>query len=154
MSAHTLVRGADAEFLPASGVTLLADAASTGGLLTSNRSLFKSGSDGAPQHFHAGAAELFFVLDGALEVLLAEEIVTLTAQDLLVVPPGMTHAFAPAPGASADVLFVYTPSKPRFDYYRLLERLYTGAATVDELNATQDEFDNHYAESLNWVNRR
>jgi mannose-6-phosphate isomerase-like protein (cupin superfamily) len=154
MSAHTLVRAADAEFLPASGVSLLADAVSTGGLLTSNRSLFTPGSDGAPPHFHSGAAELFFVLDGELEVLLDDEIVTLTAHDLLFVPPGMTHAFAPAPDRSADVLFVYTPSKPRFDYYRLLERLYTGAADVDELNATQDVYDNHYAESPMWVNRR
>lgn len=140
--------------LPASGVTLLADAAGTNGLLTSNRSLFKPGSDGAPPHFHSGAAELFFVLDGALEVLLGEEIVTVTTHDLLVVPPGMTHAFAPAPGESADVLFMYTPSKPRFDYYRLLERLYTGNADVSELSATQDRYGNHYAESPMWVNRR
>jgi quercetin dioxygenase-like cupin family protein len=154
MSAATLVRAADAEFLPASGVTLLADAASTGGLLTANRSEFKPGSDGAPPHSHSGAAELFFVLGGELEVLVDEEIITLAASDLLVVPPGTKHAFAPAPGKSADVLFVYTPSKPRFDYYRLLERLYTGQADVAELTGTQDRYDNQYAESPMWVNRR
>lgn len=149
-----LIRANDAEFLPASGVTLLADAADTGGLLTSNRSHFAIGSDGAPPHSHTHAAELFFVLDGKLEVLTGEEIHVLGAHDMLVVPPGVTHAFAPAPGATADVLFVYTPSKSRFDYYRLLERVYTGAADVAELAETQERFDNNYAESTVWVNRR
>jgi uncharacterized cupin superfamily protein len=81
-----------------------------------------AGTDGAPPHFHSGAAELFYVLD----VLLGEELLTLATNDLLVVPAGTPHAFAPAKNQSADVLFVYTPSKPRFDYYRLLERVYTG----------------------------
>jgi mannose-6-phosphate isomerase-like protein (cupin superfamily) len=121
MSNYTLVRAADAEVLPASGITLLADAAGNGGVLTSNRSFMAAGTDGAPPHFHRGAAELFFVLNGTLDVLLGEEIVTVTANDLLVVPAGLPHAFAPAKDAAADVLFVYTPSKPRFDYYRLLE---------------------------------
>jgi len=154
MSKHTLVRAADAEVLPASGVTLLVEAEDTDCLLTSNRSWFAEGSDGAPPHFHSGAAELFFVLGGALEVLVDEEIITVTANDLLVVPAGVTHAFAPAPGRTADVLFVYTPSKPRFDYYRLLERLYTGAADAAELAETQDRYDNHYAESAVWAGRR
>jgi mannose-6-phosphate isomerase-like protein (cupin superfamily) len=153
MSNYTLVRAADAEVLPASGITLLADAAGTGGVLTSNRSFMAAGTDGAPPHFHSGAAELFYVLDGQLDVLLDQEIVTVTANDLLVVPAGMPHAFAPAAGASADVLFVYTPSKPRFDYYRLLERLYTGAADVAELSETQDRYDNHYVESFVWAAR-
>jgi mannose-6-phosphate isomerase-like protein (cupin superfamily) len=153
MSNHLLVRATEAEVLPASGITLLADAASTGGVLTSNRSFMAAGTDGAPPHFHRDAAELFYVLDGKLDVLLGEEIVTMTANDLLVVPAGRTHAFAPAAGASADVLFVYTPSKPRFDYYRLLERLYTGEADAAELAETQDLYDNHYAESAVWAAR-
>lgn len=153
MSNYTLVRATDAEVLPASGITLLADAAGTGGILTSNRSFMAAGTDGAPPHLHRGAAELFFVLDGKLDVLLDEEIVTVTANDLLVVPAGLLHAFAPAKDASADVLFVYTPSKPRFDYYRLLERLYSGDADAAELTDTQDRYDNHYVDSPVWTAR-
>jgi mannose-6-phosphate isomerase-like protein (cupin superfamily) len=153
MSNYTLVRADEAEVLPASGITLLADATSTGGVLAGNRSFMAEGSDGAPPHFHSGAAELFFVLDGTLDVLLGQELVTVTANDLLVVPAGLPHAFAPAKGASADVLFVYTPSKPRFDYYRLLERLYTGNADVAELTVTQERYDNHYVDSPEWASR-
>ena len=150
---YTLVRATDAEVLPASGITLLADAAATGGVLTSNRSFMPAGTDGAPPHFHSGAAELFYVLDGGLDVLLGEELLTLATNDLLVVPAGTPHAFAPADGAAADVLFVYTPSKPRFDYYRLLERVYTGAADAAELGATQELYDNHYVDSPVWAAR-
>ncbi|GAB3460032.1 cupin domain-containing protein [Actinophytocola sediminis] len=148
-----MVRAAEAEVLPASGVTLLVDAEATGGALTSNRSWFDPGSPGAPPHVHSAAAELFLVLDGSLDVLLDQEIVTITAHDLLVVPPGMPHAFAPSTGRFADVVFVYTPSKPRFEYYRLLERLYTGAADEREIIESQDRFDNHYVESPVWEAR-
>jgi mannose-6-phosphate isomerase-like protein (cupin superfamily) len=155
-NAHSaaLVRAADAEVLTASDITLLADADATNGLLTSNRSLFREGSDGAPPHFHEHAAELFFVIDGSLRVLLGEQVVTLHKDDFLVVPPKLPHAFAPAPGAEADVLFVYTPGKARFDYYRLLERLYTGQADPQELADTQDRYDNHYVESPVWTRAR
>lgn len=150
---YTLVRAADAEVLPASGITLLADAYATGGVLTSNRSFMPEGTDGAPPHFHSGAAELFYVLDGRLDVLLGEELLTLAANDLLVVPAGTPHAFAPAKNHAADVLFVYTPSKPRFDYYRLLERVYTGEADAAELGGTQKLYDNHYVDSPVWAAR-
>lgn len=153
MSKYTLVRATDAEVLPASGITLLADTERTGGVLTSNRSFMAEGSDGAPPHFHSGAAELFYVLDGTLDVLLGEEVLTVARNDLLVVPAGLPHAFAPAKGDSADVLFVYTPSKPRFEYYRLLERLYTGEADAAELGSTQELYDNHYVDSQVWAAR-
>jgi mannose-6-phosphate isomerase-like protein (cupin superfamily) len=153
MPEYTLARDAEVEMLPHSGITLLADAATTGGVLTSNRSYLAEGTDGAPPHVHDDAAELFYVLDGRLDVLLGEEVLTLAKDDLLVVPAGMPHAFAPSKGTAADVLFVYTPGKPRFDYYRLLERLYTGEATVEELNRTQDLYDNHYVDSPVWENR-
>lgn len=146
----TLVRANDAEVLAASGIALLADAEATGGLLTSNRSVLKQGGDGAPPHYHSQAAELFFVLGGELDVLLGERIVTLRTSDFLLVPPGMPHAFAPAAGAEADVLFVYTPGKARFEYYRLLERLYTEEASVQEITDSQELYDNHYVDSPAW----
>ena len=149
----TLTRATDAEVLtgdPGCLITLLADAAGTGGALTSNRSTFAEGADGAPPHAHEHLTELFFVLDGALQVLVGDEITVLETGDLLVVPPGTTHAFAAAPGRTADVLFVFAPGRERFEYYRLLDRLHRGEGSWDELGATQDRFDNHYAESTAW----
>lgn len=146
----TLVRAAEAEVLAKSGVTLLTDADTTDGVLTSHRSIFRAGAAGAPPHFHAKASELFYVLSGSLRVLTGDTVVTLHSGDLLVVPPRLPHAFAAGPDEDAEVLFVLTQSTPRFDYYRLLERVYRGEADPKELAETQDLYDNHYVESSVW----
>ena len=155
-AAH-LQRRAAAEILdgdPGSLITLLADPEHTGGRLTSNRSLMRAGSDGAPPHYHRRSAEVFFVLDGRLMVLLDEDIVTLEASDLLVVPPGMPHAFAPPADTDADVLFVFTPGTARFEYFRLLDRAHRGDVGWERISETQDRFDNHYVDSPVWREAR
>jgi mannose-6-phosphate isomerase-like protein (cupin superfamily) len=148
-----LVTATDAEVLedgPTSLITLLADADVTHGALTVNRSLLRAGSPGAPPHFHTRATETFFVIDGTLQVLAGEQILTLHRGDLLVVPPHQPHAFAPAPGQEADILVTFTPGLIRFDYYRLLERVYRGEASPQEIGASSEQFDNHYFDSPIW----
>ncbi|WP_353951639.1 cupin domain-containing protein [Knoellia sp. S7-12] len=155
MTAHhaTLVRRTDAEALDASGVTLLADTPATGGAVTSHRSSFRAGRPGAPPHLHREASELFHVLGGSLEVLLGESLTTLEKGDFLLVPPHLPHAFEAAGTEDADVFFVLTDAKPRFDYYRLLEQVYRGEVDPAELAATQDTYDNHYVDSAIWADR-
>jgi quercetin dioxygenase-like cupin family protein len=148
-----LVRAADAEVLSASGVTLFADVPDTDGHLTSHRSIFKPGKEGAPPHLHKEAAELFFVLAGSLRVLTGDDVITLTQGDFLVVPPNTPHAFEAAGDEDTEVLFVLTHAKPRFDYYRLLESVYQGTTAPAELAETSDLYDNHYVESHAWQAR-
>jgi quercetin dioxygenase-like cupin family protein len=148
-----LVRAGAAERLggdPGGTITLLADAVATGGRLNVHRSTFLDAGDDAPPHAHTRSSELFYVLAGSLQVLLGERLTTLDQGDLLVVPPGTTHAFGAAFGATADVLFVFVPGVPRFDYYRLLDRTHRGEAGLDEILASQDRFGNHYVESPIW----
>lgn len=148
-----LVRSIDAEVLPASGVSLLADTTATGGAVTTHRSIFRAGKDGAPPHTHGQASELFFVLSGELRVLIDDAITILEAGDFLLVPPNVKHAFEAAGETDTEVLFVLTQAKPRFDYYRLLEGVYRGETDPAELGKTQDLYDNHYAESPAWAGR-
>ncbi|GAB2633260.1 cupin domain-containing protein [Kribbella swartbergensis] len=148
-----LIRATDAETLPASGVTLFADVSDTSGHLTSHRSVFKPGKEGAPPHLHKEAAELFFVLKGSLRVLTGDDVITLTQGDFLVVPPSTPHAFEAAGESDAEVLFVLTHAKPRFEYYRLLESVYRGETAPAELAKTSDLYDNHYVDSPTWQNR-
>ena len=152
-----LVTAATAEVIedgPTSDIALYADAHETGGALTVNRSTLHKGSPGAPAHFHTRASETFFVLDGVLEVLAGDTVHTLRKGDLLVVPPRVPHAFAPAAGEMADLLVIFTPGLQRFDYYRLLERVAKGEADVSEFAATSDLYDNHYYDSPVWTARR
>ena len=149
----TLIRAAEAEVLSASGVTLLADVTDTGGHLTSHRSIFKPGKEGAPPHLHKEAAELFFTLSGSLRVLTGNDLITLDQGDFLLVPPNTPHAFEAAGDVDAEVLFVLTHAKPRFGYYRLLERAYRGETDWAEVAKTSDLYDNHYINSPAWQNR-
>lgn len=152
-AAPVLVRAEQAEALqdgPTSLITLLADAGDTGGALTANRATFEKGSPGAPAHFHTKATEMFFILDGTMRILVGDEVLTLEKGDFLTVPPTVPHAFAPAPGATGDMLVVFTPGLHRFDYYRLLERVNRGEATVQDIKDSSRQYDNHYFASPAW----
>ncbi|MBT2387676.1 cupin domain-containing protein [Streptomyces sp. ISL-11] len=150
------VRAADAETLGAAAgrIRLLADASATGGALSCHRVTLAEGADGANPHYHTKSAELFYVIEGSAQLLAGEEVVTAHTGDLVVVPPGMPHAFAAAPGAGADLLIVITPGVERFDYFRLLDRLRNGEATVEDLLASQELFDSHFLDSPDWREAR
>ncbi|CAM5611221.1 cupin [Streptomyces spiroverticillatus] len=147
-----LTRAATAETTsdPSSVMTLLADCGTDGSPITSYRSTFAAGAVGAPAHFHTRASELFFVISGSLQVLLDDTVETLNAGDFLLVPPHTPHAFAAAPGCEADVLFVFTPGMPRFDYLRLLNRVVRGEASPEEIKNSSELYDNHYVDSPVW----
>ncbi|WP_327092652.1 cupin domain-containing protein [Nonomuraea sp. NBC_01738] len=151
-----IVRAADAETLvsPTTTGRLLLDSSDTGGALSTIRMTLAQGADGAVPHHHATSTELFYVLEGKARVLSGEEIVTLEAGDVAAVPPLTPHAFAAAPGHTADLLIVVAPGIQRFEYFRLLDRLRRGEATLDELLASQDLFDNHFLDSPAWTRDR
>ncbi|WP_328445292.1 cupin domain-containing protein [Amycolatopsis sp. NBC_00438] len=147
-----LVRHDEAEQLGTTPdtMTLLADVSQTGGHLSTNRAALGRGRDGATPHFHTASAEMFFMLDGELEVLQDEEVVTVRTGDMLFVPPHTTHAFGATSRSAADVLIVFTPGVERFEYFRMIDRIRRGEASPAEILASQDRFDNHFVDSEAW----
>ncbi len=157
MSETILLRAAAAEVVsdaPGSLITLLADSPATDGGFTTNRATLKQGVFGTPAHFHTRATELFFVIDGTLQVLVQDELHILEKGDFLAVPPRVPHAFGPASGADADVLVTFTPGMDRFDYYRLLDRVARGEADPKEIAESSERYDNHYVDSPGWREAR
>ena len=159
-SAHrsVLVRADEAESLDngSSVIRLLADGSTTGGSISANRTLLTGEADGPPPHYHDGSAEIFFVLDGSLQALAGDRVVTLDKGDFLVIPKLMPHAFAPAvAGAPADVLILFAPGmQDRFEYFRLGNRVMKGQASPQEILDTQERFDNHFVDSPVWRQAR
>ncbi|WP_028805283.1 cupin domain-containing protein [Streptomyces sp. 142MFCol3.1] len=151
-----IVREAEAEVVGRAPTTvrLLADSSATGGALSTQRVTLTSGADGAHPHWHAKSAEMFFVLDGRAELLSGEEVVAAERGDLVVVPPGVPHAFAAAPGADADLLVVITPGVERFEYFRHLGRVALQEAAPESLLDVQELYDNHFLRSRAWDGRR
>jgi mannose-6-phosphate isomerase-like protein (cupin superfamily) len=82
-----LVRADEAERLDLIGHVLLADSNTTAGALSSHRVALGRGADGVVPHRHDHSSELFYILDGAFDLLVEDNVVTARAGDLLVVPP-------------------------------------------------------------------
>ncbi|MEU2252559.1 cupin domain-containing protein [Nocardia xishanensis] len=129
---------------------LLIDANETGGSVSSLEVTMDRGADGAAPHYHTKSDELFYVAEGEVQVLAGDKIVTVGAGGALVVPKLMPHAFGASPESSARLLIALMPGVERFEYFRLLDRLGKGEATLADLAASQEEFDNHFVDAPQW----
>jgi len=148
-----VVRAEDAErlLLPRNVTTLLAEGAGTNGAFGAIRATLEAGADGARPHHHRKATELFFVISGAVDILVGEDVVTARAGDLAAVAPGAMHAFAAAADEPVDLLIVFGPGIERFDYFRLLRDVVAGKASIADVLASQERFDNWFGESAAWT---
>lgn len=146
----------DAETLRTTTVTmrLLIDAEEAGGGLSTLEVAMERGADGASPHYHTLSDELFYVAEGALQLLAGDRIVTVGAGGSVVVPKFMPHAFGAAPDSTARILIALTPGVQRFEYFRLLERIAAGESPMTDLAAAQDEFDNHFVDAPAWWAQR
>ena len=151
-----IVRSADAEVVGRAPTTvrLLADASSAGGALSTQRVTLSGGADGARPHRHANSAELFYLLDGTAQLLSGDRVITADRGDLVIVPPGLAHAFAAAPGLDADILIVITPGVERFEYFRRLERIAYGKQPPESLLEVQELYDTYFQSSSPWDQAR
>jgi quercetin dioxygenase-like cupin family protein len=147
-----VIRAAEAEVLAAGGssVRLLADSSATGGALSAHLVSIGRGEDGAVPHTHRLSSEMFYVLHGSVEVLAGDQVVTGVEGDLLVVPPGMPHAFAASAGQPGELLIVITPGVERFEYFRHLGRIAAGQVPRESLLEVQDRYDTHFLASAPW----
>ncbi len=151
-----VARGGQAETLRlgTSTLSLLLDASATGGALSAHQAHLGAGSVGARPHFHTRYSEALYVLDGRLEVLAGEQVVTATAGDMLVVPPHTPHAFAATAGADADFLALITPGIDRFEGFRRLAAALNGTADPAGADAASpNDYDTYPADSTIWENR-
>ena len=74
------------------------------------------------------------MLDGSIDVLAGDHVLTATEGDLVVVPPGHPHAFAASAARCADVLVMVTPGIERFGFFRALSGvLAAGADPADRM---------------------
>jgi quercetin dioxygenase-like cupin family protein len=146
-----LVRADEAEHLDSIGHVLLVDSSATGGALSSHRVALGCGANGAVPHRHDNSSELFYILDGAFDVLAGDEVLVARAGDLLVVPPGVAHAFAAHRDSTGEALIVATPGIERFDYFRHVVRRREGTEPPEVLLGLQDRFDTHFTDSPAWT---
>ena len=145
-------RGAEAEVVGASTckVKLLVDSSATGGALSTVHVTLDKGADGARPHRHDKSAEMFYVLEGTVQILSGIDIVKAERGDVIIVPPRLPHAFSAGRGASAEILIVVAPGIERFEYFRKLTRIARGEEPPDSLRDVQDLYDTYFLNSPEW----
>jgi mannose-6-phosphate isomerase-like protein (cupin superfamily) len=114
------------------------------------RVTLEKGADGARPHRHERSAEMFYVLDGAVQVLSGVDIIKAEQGDVIVVPPRMPHAFSNLSGTSADLLIVIAPGIERFEYFRQLTRIARGEESPESLRDVEDLYDTYFLNSPEW----
>jgi quercetin dioxygenase-like cupin family protein len=151
-----IVRASQAEVLaaPAGKITLLADSNATGGALSTVSVSLERGADGARPHRHQKSAEMFYIVGGRVQVLSGGQVVHAEAGDVIVVPPGLPHAFAADRNSRAEVLIIITPGVERFEYFRQLFRIARGEDPPENLAAVQELYDNYFLNSPEWEEAR
>jgi mannose-6-phosphate isomerase-like protein (cupin superfamily) len=147
-----LVRADDAEVIAQGPATLrlLADSTDTGGALSTQIVALERNVAGAVPHRHDKSAEMFYILDGIVDVLSGTEVVRADKGDLLVVPAGVPHAFGAAGGHGAELLIVITPGVERFEYFRHLGRIARGEVPRESLLDVQERYDTYFLASPTW----
>jgi quercetin dioxygenase-like cupin family protein len=154
--AAVVARGAHSErlvFPGGSSITLLADSAVTGGRLSVHRTVLRDGAEGGSPHHHTTVAETLYVVAGQVRALVGDELMEAGAGDLVVIPPGVTHAFAAVPGRDAELLVAVTPGIERFSLFRRIASVRAGCEHADTL-ADQSQYDTHPDRSAIWEQAR
>jgi quercetin dioxygenase-like cupin family protein len=141
------------DFPDGSAMRLLADSSATGGRLSVHTSTLRNGAGASPHH-HDVASEVFFVVRGAIELLIDDDILVAREGDLAIVPPGVTHAFAAVPGQDAELLLAVTPGIERFELFRRFERVLAGRERGGGLLTAQAAYDTYPDHSPIWQQAR
>lgn len=95
------------EWLGGSTVSVLLDAATTGGALAVMRSRLAAG-DAAPRHVHGHEDEIFLMLAGDAVVWVGEERHEIRSGDIAFLPRGVPHTYR-VTSPNADMLTLCTP---------------------------------------------
>jgi mannose-6-phosphate isomerase-like protein (cupin superfamily) len=67
-----------------------------------------------PLHIHGNCSEIILLLSGSVEHVVGEQIVDLTAGDVLIVPPGVPHQARSVGSTPAEMVVVYNSGQRGF----------------------------------------
>jgi len=117
-SGYTLRKGA---LDPASGVdhpwgwlNFVSDEVDTGVAgVTVGLARIEAGAEN-PLHIHGNCSEIILLLSGSVEHVVGEEIVDLTAGDVLIVPPAVPHQARSVGPTGAEMVVVYNSGQRDF----------------------------------------
>jgi len=106
---------------PGDSYRFLVTGAESGGAYFAMEAIVPAGG-GPPPHIHRHEDETFYVIEGEVEFLLGDRIVTGSAGDFVNVPRGTVHRFHNAGAARARLIVTFTPAGIEKFFEETLER--------------------------------
>ena len=97
------------QFSPTERLIWKATAESTGGAFDQFELTADPDHEGAPEHIHDMVDETFFVLEGAFQFKLADELLIAEAGTFVLVPRGVNHTWRNAALRRSRMILSYTP---------------------------------------------
>jgi len=94
-------------------------------------------------HVHSRIEEIFYVVEGAVQIRVADRLLQAKAGDFVLVPPGVAHGFASAGEEPAKMVLVISPAGVHEKYFEELAELLAqpGAPDPDALARIRERFD-------------
>lgn len=120
-----------------SEIHVLLEKDGTGGEMGMFTSRF-AGPGGPPLHVHEDAAEAFYLLEGAAELVSGEQRMELKAGDVAFVPKGVDHTFHMTESQGGKILVIVTPGG--FEGFFAATRDLNMPDDIDKMNAISAEF--------------
>jgi len=115
-----------------SEVTFKAVGSDTHGHLGVFENLIQPGGTAPGLHIHRHMEEMFYVLEGEVEILVGHQKVQAQPGAFVVVPRGTPHAFANRGTKPAKLLIMFTPAGEREKYFEGLAELMKNGQKPDK----------------------
>lgn len=81
------------------------------------------GAQGASPHIHRKLTEIFYVIEGEVELLAGDQKTIGRPGSLLLVPPGQVHGFKNSPSHRSTLLILFCPADRREGYFEGMAEL-------------------------------
>lgn len=125
------------QFSPSERLIWKATASSTGGALDQFELTADPDHEGAPEHVHDAVDEAFFVLDGAFQFKLGDEVLMAEAGTFVFVPRGISHTWRNAVLRRSRMLLSYVPGGMKSFFEEASPLMHTAdpdPAALEEVN--------------------
>jgi mannose-6-phosphate isomerase-like protein (cupin superfamily) len=101
-------------------------------------------------HVHSRIEEIFYVVEGAVQLRVHDRLVQAKAGDFVLVPPGVAHGFASAGEEPAKMVLVISPAGVHEKYFEELAALLAQPGTPDPelLARIRERFDTQQVSPL------
>jgi mannose-6-phosphate isomerase-like protein (cupin superfamily) len=124
-----------------SELLIKATGADTGGSFFLSESTIEPGFPGPPLHRHAQLHDMFYVLEGTLQMRLGDETLSAGPGTFVCVPPGVPHTFSNPSEQAVRILNFNTPSGWESYMRDLAAAAQSGPLTPERIGAIASRYD-------------